>query len=142
VSLSAIPRPLRTAVLERDERRCGYCQLHQFGQGAVFHINHIVPRSKGGATVLGNLVLQCPYCSLHKSDKTIAADPESEGRVALSHPILQEWRAHFVLRREGICLGLTPTGRATADALRMNDALPRAARALQLMLGLIEIGST
>ena len=50
MSLSAIPKSLRRRVLDRDQGRCQYCHLSQIGQGAVFHVNHIIPRSKGGAT--------------------------------------------------------------------------------------------
>jgi hypothetical protein len=38
---------------------------------------------------------------------------------------------------DGTCVGRTPTGRATVTALRMNDPLPRTARALQVTFKLI-----
>jgi hypothetical protein len=63
VSLSAIPKPLREAVMKRDAGRCRYCGLAQIGQA---------------------------------------------------------------------------TARATIDALAMNDLWPRAARALQISVGLIK----
>jgi hypothetical protein len=47
---SAIPKALRTAVLERDAGRRTYCSVLQVGQSAVFHIDHVTPRSKGGVT--------------------------------------------------------------------------------------------
>lgn len=87
MSQSAIPKHLRETIIARDGSRCQYCGLWQFGQGALFHVDHIVPRSKGGATTPDNLVLQCPYCSLHKSDKTAAADPETGEVVSLFHPL-------------------------------------------------------
>lgn len=43
----------------------------------MFHIDHIIPRSKGGATELENLALQCPGCSLHKATRTAVVDPVS-----------------------------------------------------------------
>jgi hypothetical protein len=124
------------AVWDRDGGRCRYCRLRQVGQGAVFHIDHITPRSKGGATVAENLAPQCPHCSLRKADKIQAVDPETGATVPLFHPIQQEWSDHFVQRPDGTCVGQTPSGRATVAALQMNDAIPRAARAIQLMLGL------
>ena len=87
MSLSAIPRAMRSQIFRRDQGRCRYCRLSQVGQAAVFHVNHVVPRSKGGATSRENLVLQCPYCSLHKSDKTTAEDVESGQVVALFPPL-------------------------------------------------------
>ena len=137
MSLSAIPRELRARVFERDNSRCRYCRLSQVGQASTFHVNHVVPRSRGGPTTLDNLVLQCPYCSLHKADKTTAADAQTQTQVPLFHPLRQEWRDHFRSDDSASVLGLTPIGRATADALAMNDPLPRTARALQMMLGLM-----
>ena len=103
MSLSSIPRALRESVFARDRGRCRYCGLSQYGQGAVFHVNHVLPRSKGGLTVAANLVLQCPYCSLHKSDKVEAPDPDSDEEVALYHPLQQAWEEHFVGGEDGSC---------------------------------------
>ncbi|HVT88298.1 MAG TPA: HNH endonuclease signature motif containing protein [Tepidisphaeraceae bacterium] len=137
MSLSAIPKSIRVAVFQRDEGRCRYCRLAQLGQASVFHINHIVPRSKGGQTEETNLALQCPYCSLHKSDKTVANDPVSGELSPLFHPLKQKWDEHFSIDSNGICRGLTPTGRATVDALHMNDTLPTVARVMQIRAGLL-----
>jgi hypothetical protein len=137
LSRSSISRTLRQAVLARDAGRCLFCGLAQLGHGATFHIDHIVPRSKDGPTSLDNLALQCPNCSLHKADKVSALDPATGTVVALFHPLRQSWAEHFRLQSDGACVGLTPVGRATAVALGMNDALPRFARACQMMLGLL-----
>jgi hypothetical protein len=128
---------MRRRVFERDGGRCRYCGLAQFGQAAVFHVNHIIPRSKGGPTEEANLALQCPHCSLRKADKTIAADPEDGSPVPLYHPLRQKWEEHFRLDVGGLVHGKTPTGRATIEALRMNDSLPRIARSVQIRLGLL-----
>ena len=137
MSLSSIPRGLREVVFARDHGRCQYCHLAQYGHGAVFHIDHIVPRSKGGATVLTNLALQCPNCSLRKANKVMGRDQSNGDPIALFHPLQQEWSEHFRIEAEGNCSGLTPTGQATVEALRMNDPIPRIARACQIRLGLI-----
>jgi HNH endonuclease len=108
----------------------------------MFHIDHIAPRSKGGATSLDNLALQCPNCSLHKAAKIEAVDPETGEMVALFHPLRQIWREHFRLEPHGACVGLTPVGRATAVALGMNAMIPRVARASQIALGLLSTFSS
>jgi hypothetical protein len=128
---------MRLSVFERDSGRCLYCRLSQIGQAAVFHINHVLPRSRGGLTEESNLALQCPYCSLHKSNKLNAVDPASSELVALFHPLTQNWPEHFELRFDGEIHGLSPVGRATAEALRMNDPLPRVARAIQIRMGIL-----
>jgi hypothetical protein len=139
VSLSAIPRDLRKLVFDRDGARCRYCKLAQFGQASIFHINHVVPRSKGGTTHESNLVLQCPHCSLHKSNQTEGTDADTGVLIPLFHPIRQRWEDDFSLIRDGTVRGLTASGRVTSIALRMNDPVPRVARALQIQLGLIEL---
>lgn len=135
MSLSAIPKPLRDAVMKRDAGRCRYCGLFQIGQATVFHVDHIQPKSKGGPTTIDNLALQCPHCSLRKSNKTEAVDPESGQSVALYHPLTDSWRDHFEVTADGTINGRSPTGRATVVALAMNDLWPRAARALQISAG-------
>ena len=35
-------------VSTRAGDRCEYCRMHQSLQGATFHVEHIVPRSRGG----------------------------------------------------------------------------------------------
>ena len=137
MSRSSIPRQLRHVVFARDGGRCQYCQLSQFGDGAVFHIDHILPRSKGGTTSIDNLALQCPNCSLHKADKISAIDPDTGQAAALFHPLRQAWHEHFRLLEDGSCMGVTPIGRATVLALRMNGVIPRFARACQMRLGLL-----
>jgi hypothetical protein len=100
-------------------------------------VNHILPRSKGGATTIDNLVLQCPNCSLHKSDKTQSVDPVTGETVSLFHPLQDDWADPFRLESDGACVGLTPVGRASVVALHMNDAIPRIARLCQMILGFL-----
>jgi hypothetical protein len=129
-------------VLERDGGRCRYCRLAQLGHGATFHIDHLVPRSKGGPTTLANLALQFPNCSLHKSDKLRGADPQTGQAVPLFHPLEQAWEDHFNTLPGGECRGLTAIARATIDALGMNETIPRLARACQLALGIMSVSGS
>ncbi|MFD5213041.1 HNH endonuclease [Microbacterium sp. NPDC058345] len=54
----------RRGVLRRDDHRCGYC-----GKPAAT-IDHILPRSRGGADSWENLVACCLRCNNMKSDRT------------------------------------------------------------------------
>ncbi|MFD1721415.1 HNH endonuclease [Amnibacterium endophyticum] len=56
----------RRGVLRRDEFRCAYC-----GRGAGT-IDHVLPRSRGGADTWENLVACCLTCNNTKSDRTPA----------------------------------------------------------------------
>ena len=93
------------------------------GQVAWFPIDHIVPRSRGGGTVIGNLAVSCPRCNAHKFDAVSATDPVTGEIVPLFHPRQQMWTQHFrwSSTAEHQIEGTTPCGRATVDRLMMND---------------------
>ncbi len=123
------------AVRERAAGRCQYCRLHQSLQGATFHIEHIIPRSKGGPDELANRALACPSCNLHKADRTTATDPATGQPVPLFHPARQAWSEHF--RFNGFLIeGLTPTGRATVAALQFNHPRRQRIRSAEAKFGL------
>jgi 5-methylcytosine-specific restriction endonuclease McrA len=54
----------RRGVLRRDNHRCGYCGK------AASTIDHVLPRSRGGADSWENLVACCLRCNNVKSDRT------------------------------------------------------------------------
>jgi hypothetical protein len=56
-----IPDDLRRAVLHRDNYRCQYC-----GSTASLELDHIIPRSQGGATSYKNLQVLCQGGSQRK----------------------------------------------------------------------------
>jgi len=72
-----VAEELARTLRARAQGRCQYCLMHESLQGATFHIEHIVPQSRGGISDMGNLALACPGCNLHKAAKTTAVDPAS-----------------------------------------------------------------
>jgi hypothetical protein len=115
-------------VQARAADRCEYCCMHQALQGATFHVEHILPSSRGGLADPGNLAWACPGCNLHKSDRTKAIDPETNEAVPLFNPRVDVWGDHF--RWDGFAeVGKTAVGRATAALLELND--PRRQRIRQ-----------
>ena len=42
-----------------------------------FAVDHVVPRSRGGATDMDNLALSCSGCNSHKYNKIQGVDPMS-----------------------------------------------------------------
>jgi 5-methylcytosine-specific restriction endonuclease McrA len=54
----------RSGVLARDRQRCAYC-----GRRAST-IDHVTPRSRGGATSWTNTVACCFSCNQHKGSRT------------------------------------------------------------------------
>jgi hypothetical protein len=126
---------LAVAVRERAGGRCQYCLMDQSLQGASFHIEHIIPLCKGGATELANLALACPSCNLHKADRTTAIDPQSGDPAPLFNPAQQRWSDHFCFSGHRV-EGLTQVGRATVVALDLNNSRRQRIRAAEQKLGL------
>jgi 5-methylcytosine-specific restriction endonuclease McrA len=86
-----------------------------------FSVEHVEPASRGGPTESDNLALACQGCNNHKYTRTEATDPVGGEVVALYHPRHQRWRDHFAWSPDGgVVVGLTPTGRATIEALQLN----------------------
>lgn len=64
------PRDVRHRLYGLQEGRCKGCEQHfEFRH---FHVDHIIPRSRGGQDVEGNLQLLCGSCNVIKSDKDMA----------------------------------------------------------------------
>ena len=68
-----------------------------------------------------NLALSCQGCNNHKYTKVESFDPAGSAVVPLFNPRTQRWHDHFTWSNDAtLVLGLTPTGRATVIALRLN----------------------
>jgi 5-methylcytosine-specific restriction endonuclease McrA len=118
-----IPAKLKQAVIKRAQGRCEYCQCRADYATETFAVEHIIPLSRGGKTVLGNLALACSGCNGHKYNRLAALDPLSNEIVPLFHPRRDRWQEHFGWNEDyTYIVGLTPTGRATVAALVMNSA--------------------
>lgn len=111
----------KKAVAERAGGCCEYCRSQARFAMQSFSIEHIVPRSLGGKTTLDNMALSCQGCNNYKYNKVEAEDPISGEIVKLYHPRRQEWNEHFVWRDDySSIIGVTPIGRATVAALKLN----------------------
>jgi 5-methylcytosine-specific restriction endonuclease McrA len=111
----------RRAVIERAQGRCEYCCSQVIFSTDSFSVEHIIPREKGGETVLDNLALSCQGCNNAKYTKIEAKDLVSKQVVPLFHPRKQKWSDHFIWNYDYTHIeGITPTGRATVTALKLN----------------------
>lgn len=57
----------------RDAHACVYCGRTAEQSGAHLHFDHLVPRAKGGADTIDNLVLACRRCNSARQDLSLAA---------------------------------------------------------------------
>ncbi|MEV6599780.1 HNH endonuclease [Actinoplanes sp. NPDC051346] len=73
----------RAGVLTRDGRHCAYC-----GKAAAT-IDHVLPRSRGGANSWLNTVAACGRCNQRKGDRT----PAEAGMALRTSPWVPGWAA-------------------------------------------------
>ena len=70
---------LRFRILERDLFRCVACgRSPATHPGVVLHVDHKIPRARGGTSVEGNLQSLCQDCNLGKSDHVPATGNTSD----------------------------------------------------------------
>lgn len=86
--------------------------------------------------MLQNLAYSCNGCNGHKYNKSTARDPIDGTNAPLFHPRKQDWMDHFSWNEEGLSvIGMTPTGRATVEALKLNRPELINLRMLLLLVG-------
>lgn len=131
-----IPVELQRQVRARFFNACAYCRTAESLTGMTFEFEHIKPRALDGETLFENLCFACPNCNRYKADRQTAVDPVTEQSVSLFNPQLQVWNEHFAWSDDGLSLvGLSPIGRATIVALKMNRSQLVWARGLWVKLG-------
>lgn len=86
----------RRMLFKRDRNMCAYC-------GTVLHdkdleLEHVVPRSRGGATSWTNIVSACRYCNSKKDART----PEEAGMELLYVPYVPNRHEAFILANRNI----------------------------------------
>jgi 5-methylcytosine-specific restriction endonuclease McrA len=127
----AVSEKLRAEVIARANYRCEYCQSNSRLIGMPLVIEHIIPKAAGGKDESENLAASCYRCNEFKGVKTHASDPQTSHLAPLFHPRQQFWQEHFNWVNGGThIVGLTPIGRATVIALRLNNEYATAARVL------------
>jgi len=122
--MSKISSEIRQRVREISHNRCGYCFSHQRYVMSKLEIEHIIPKSKGGTDAEENLWLSCGLCNRYKRTQTEDFDGETGNIVPLFNPRRQIWNEHFAWSAsEEEIIGLTATGRATVNALKLNNEI-------------------
>ncbi|MBD2312894.1 HNH endonuclease [Desertifilum sp. FACHB-1129] len=124
-----ISKQLREQIRASDRQRCCYCLTSEVNSGIPMTFDHILPVSKGGETNFENLCLACRSCNEFKSDTTEVQDPVTDEIVPLYNPRTQRWIEHFYWSEDATKIEeQTAIARVTIIALRMNNAVIRAAR--------------
>jgi hypothetical protein len=94
---------LRELVRRRAGGRCEYCGIRQQADPFfTFHVEHIIARQHGGATVESNPVRACHHCNFHKGPNLTGFDPLTGAVVQLYDPRTAQWAEHFGLRQGAV----------------------------------------
>lgn len=62
-----IPGSVRYEVLKRAEYRCELCGAHE--DQAALHVDHILPKARGGSDEINNFQALCVTCNTNKRDR-------------------------------------------------------------------------
>ncbi len=137
--MSVVSERVRRQIVARAENRCEYCHLPTEGQIGRFPVDHVIPRTHGGLTALGNLALACPHCNGHKWGHLEGIDPTSGNPALLFNPRTQYWSGHFQwsVQNPLELEGKTPVGRATIARLQMNHPEMVVVRRMLAELGIL-----
>ncbi|MFN0206229.1 MAG: HNH endonuclease [Planctomycetota bacterium] len=81
----------RKNLFVRDNYRCQYCGLR--GNGDDLGVDHVIPRSRGGASSWLNCVLACHPCNVRKGNRT----PVEAGLKLFRQPAQPRWPMYLSL---------------------------------------------
>jgi 5-methylcytosine-specific restriction endonuclease McrA len=79
----------RFNIYARDDDTCQYCGRRH--RRSELNLDHVTPRSRGGATSWENVVCSCVACNLRKGGRT----PEEAGMRLLRQPVRPRWTPLF-----------------------------------------------
>lgn len=81
----------RKNLMYRDHYSCQYCGI----KSTNLTIDHVTPRSKGGADTWDNVVACCQRCNVKKGNRT----PKEAGTKLLKQPRIPVGHLYFEIRR-------------------------------------------
>ena len=116
--------------------RCGYCLTSETLIGMKMEFEHLAPIAAGGETREENLWLACRRCNEFKGIQTHTFNPETGANIPLFNPRTQKWNEHFQWSANGTeILDISPIGRATIIALKLNNEIILVSRRLWVSVG-------
>jgi len=91
-----VPLLTNRTLFQRDRNLCLYCGL-QFAHSHLTR-DHVMPASRGGASVWENCVTACRHCNQRKDDRT----PEEAGMKLLAVPYTPNLAEYLILQNRRI----------------------------------------
>lgn len=89
------PPLCRSNILARDSFECQYCARELSPREAT--LDHVVPRSQGGATTWENVVCACGNCNRRKGGRT----PREAKMILRKRPVKPDWLPVLQIRLHG-----------------------------------------
>lgn len=124
------------AVAARAGHMCEYCRAPQEVFSFPLEVDHLIPRSKGGANGLENLALSCRSCNAFKCAHEVG--PVRYGGAPLFNPRMHTWDEHFYLDLEtSIIESISKIGYGTIERLRLNSPSQIMARSTWKKMGVL-----
>ncbi|MFM9951777.1 MAG: HNH endonuclease [Saprospiraceae bacterium] len=124
-------------IRQRASACCEYCLSQDQYSPSSFSIEHLIPLIKAGTSNLDNLAYSCQGCNSFKGVATDAKDPSTGLIAPLYNPRIDSWGAHFQWTEDFSSIaGVSPTGRATVQRLRLNRASVVRLRQILVVLAL------
>ena len=134
--MADLPAELLTRLKRQAGNRCGYCRTSVLLTSQPLSVEQIIPSARGGSSHEDNWWLSCRRCNEHKGIHIDGVDPNTGEQVPVFHPRRQAWHEHFAWSGDGTqVIGVTPCGRATVLALKLNNDDMIAARRLWVSVG-------
>lgn len=106
---------------ERANGRCEYCHCPVAFSPQPFVMEHIIPKSRGGASTLDNLAFSCQGCNGAKYTKTEVWNETLQVMIPLFNPRVHEWQEHFQWSDNTETLeAISQIGLVTIETLKLN----------------------
>jgi hypothetical protein len=120
--MADLPAELLIRLRRQVGNRCVYGRTSVLVNGQPLTVEHIIPVTRGGPSHEDHWWLCCRRCNEHKDTQIDGIDRDTGERGPLFHSRRQAWREHFARSGDGTqAIGLTPCGRATGLALKLNN---------------------
>lgn len=90
-----IPIDLKAKVMIRDQSTCQMCGRNVKDDHIVIHIDHIIPHSWGGETVLDNLQCLCKDCNEGKKNWETSENPDLMMEISKANNTGERLKLYF-----------------------------------------------
>lgn len=113
---------IREYLLEKFGRRCAYCGA----ESAKLEIEHIIPKSRGGSSRIGNLAIACHDCNQKKGSMTAGEFGYLQVQMLAKKPLMDaamvtatRWATLHMLETFGISVECGTGGRTKNNRIRL-----------------------